>query len=95
MTKALATLSIGMGAFKIGRGAFGKGGLFSYLLGGKEISTRVSRTIVGGIVTSLKTAKTTPELGAALGTTINNSLKKNFRFWGRGAEIEGQYFSKD
>jgi hypothetical protein len=78
LTKALATLSIGMGVFRAGRGAFGKGGLFSYLLGGKEISTRVSKTLVGSIVTSLKTAKTTPELGAALGSTISNSLKRNF-----------------
>ncbi len=95
LTKALATLSIGMGVFRAGRGAFGKGGLFSYLLGGKEISTRVSKTLVGGIVTSLKTAKTTPELGAALGSTISNSLKRNFQLWGQGPNVGGQYLPKD
>ena len=95
LTKALATLSIGMGVFKAGRGAFGKGGLFSYLLGGKEISARVGRTLVGGIVTSLKTTKTTPELGAALGSTISNSFKRNFQLWGQGPNVGGQYLPKD
>ena len=95
LTKALATLSLGMGVFKIGRGAFGKDGLLSSLLGGKEISTRVSRTLVGGIVTSLRKSETTRELGSTLGGTITNSLRKNFKFWGKGTEIEGQYFSKD
>ena len=84
-----------MGVFRIGRGAFGRGGLLGSLLGGKEISTRVSRTLIGGIATSLRNSENSKQLGAALSGTVTNSLKRNFKLWGYGAEIEGQYFSKE
>jgi hypothetical protein len=84
LTKSLATLSMTMGAFRIGRSVLGKGGLLTSLLKGEGVGSRLGKTVVGEMITSFRSSKTTQELKTSLGGSLTNSLKKNFMLFGHG-----------
>jgi hypothetical protein len=94
--KSISSMFVSIGAFKVGRSIFGRGGLLGSLLGGEGFSAgeRFGQTFLGGMATKAKTAQR-GELGRTLGIYTGNALKKNLKFWGKGAVIGDTYFNEE